>query len=114
MLEKTEHVVMLKDFYGPLLTEKQQHVLNLYYENDWSLAEIAASLNITRQAIFDLLKRAESSLVEYEKKLGLMAKFNDTQLKLEEVYNILNKKENLDQVLLNKALHILREITEDV
>lgn len=114
MLDKTAHIVMLKDFYGPLLTEKQQQVLSLYYENDWSLAEIAASYNITRQAIFDLLKRAENSLMEYERKLGLVARFNDTQVKLEAVYYILNSSQDLNQVLLNKALHILREITEDM
>lgn len=114
MLDKTAQIVMLKDFYGPLLTEKQQEVLNLYYENDWSLAEIATSFNITRQAIFDLLKRAENSLTGYESKLGLVARFNETQVKLGEVYDILNNTEDIDQVLLDKVLHILQEVTADM
>jgi len=51
MLDKTERMVMLKDSYGPLLTEKQQNVLNLYYENDWSLSEIGESMGISRQGV---------------------------------------------------------------
>lgn len=75
MLEKVDRVVMLKDFYGPLLTEKQQEVLRLYYEDDWSLVEIAQSYSISRQAVYDLIRRAERSLEDYEKRLGLVGKF---------------------------------------
>ena len=56
MLEKMEQVILLKDFYGPLLTPKQQEVLNLHYEQDWSLSEIAEHWQISRQAVFDLIK----------------------------------------------------------
>lgn len=114
MLEKTENMVILIDFYGPLLTDKQQHVLNLYYENDWSLSEIAESLNVTRQAVFDLLRRAEYSLVGYEKKLGLIEKFKYTRDKLEEVYELLNSEKNSGEEYLTKALKILQEVTESV
>ena len=56
MMEKIKHTTLLFDFYGPLLTEKQQRVINLYYENDFSFTEIAEQLNISRQAVYDLLK----------------------------------------------------------
>ena len=106
-------MVILIDFYGPLLTDKQQHVLNLYYENDWSLSEIAESLNVTRQAIFDLLKRAEYSLLDYEKRLGLVGKFNYTRVKLQELYELLDAKD-LEEEGLTTALKILQEVIDNV
>ncbi|MDD4593386.1 MAG: YlxM family DNA-binding protein, partial [Parabacteroides sp.] len=75
MLEKTEHMIMLKDFYGPLLTLKQQDLMSLYYEDDWSLSEIAENRGTSRQAVYDVLKRAETALQEYEERLGLVDKF---------------------------------------
>jgi hypothetical protein len=114
MLKKIEHIIMLKDFYGPLLTEKQREVVNLYYENDWSLSEIAEHMSITRQAVYDLLKRAESSLEDYENRLGLAMKFINTRQQLEEVYNLLNYKEKIDEAKVEKAAKILRDISESI
>lgn len=66
-------VSLLFDFYGPLLTEKQQELVKQYYLEDLSLAEIAEGAGVSRQAVHDLIKRAESALEEYERKLGLVA-----------------------------------------
>lgn len=110
MLERIEHVVMLKDFYGPLLTEKQQSVLSLHYENDWSLAEIADNIKISRQAVYDLLKRAENSLQEYEDRLGLLQRFLNTHAEIEAVYDLLNTGESITTETINKAAGILRRI----
>lgn len=114
MLERIEHVVMLKDFYGPLLTEKQQSVLSLYYENDWSLAEIADNMKISRQAVYDLLKRAENSLQEYENRLGLLQRFLNTREEIEEVYDLLNTEESITTETINKAAGILRKISNSL
>ncbi len=114
MLEKIEHMIMLKDFYGPLLTEKQQLVMNLHYENDWSLSEIAEHMSITRQAVYDLLKRAESSLEDYEHRLGLVEKFMSARQHLEKIYALLNNEEKVDEKTLARAVKILREVTESV
>jgi len=65
-------MVLLYDFYGKLLTPKQQEVMQLYYEQDLSLSEIAEELKITRQAVYDILKRSEQALEKYERKLGLL------------------------------------------
>ncbi|MGI6453073.1 MAG: YlxM family DNA-binding protein [Syntrophomonadaceae bacterium] len=113
MLEKISHMVMLKDFYGPLLTDKQQLVLSLYYEEDLSLSEIADNMNITRQAVYDLLKRAESALEDYEKRLQLVDKFNKNRQRLNEVYRILDHHQS-DAQDIARAINILREITEMV
>lgn len=113
MLEKVSHIVMLKDFYGALLTPRQQDMISLYYENDWSLSEIADNQNITRQAVYDIIKRAESSLERYELKLGLVEKFLVTHQQLEEVCSLL-KSERPDEDLINQVLEILRRITDTV
>lgn len=76
MLEKILRVNALYDFYQPLLTPKQQEYLDLYYLNDFSLGEIAESHHVTRQAVYDNLKRAEKTLEAFEEKLGLFRKFN--------------------------------------
>ena len=85
MLEKLEQFVLLTDFYGPLLTEKQRSILRDYYENDFSLSEIADDMNISRQAVYDLIKRTEHQLLQYEAKLGLLTKFRTTRQNLEMV-----------------------------
>ena len=64
----------LIDTYGCLLTDKQFEVIDLYYNEDWSLAEIAQSCGITRQGARDFIKRSEALMAEYEEKLGLCAK----------------------------------------
>lgn len=68
------HLVMLFDLYGGLLTEKQQTMFDLYHQCDLSLGEIAEEQSISRQAVFDNIKRTEAALVEYEKKLHLAEK----------------------------------------
>ncbi len=66
---------MLFDFYRGLLTDKQAESLDLYYNEDLSLAEISEILSITRQGVRDNIKRAESIMLETEKKLGVVARY---------------------------------------
>ncbi|GGL44246.1 putative DNA-binding protein [Sporolactobacillus putidus] len=111
MLEKILRVNALYDFYQPLLTSKQQEYLNLYYLNDFSLGEIAERCQVTRQAVYDNLKRAEGALEAFEKKLGLLRKYQARlsliselrkqagRLSVEEhqkLNSVLDKLENLD------------------
>ncbi|MFX3618436.1 MAG: putative DNA-binding protein [Sporolactobacillus sp.] len=76
MLEKILRVNALYDFYQPLLTSKQQEYLDLYYLNDFSLGEIAERCHVSRQAVYDNLKRAEAALEAFEEKLGLSRKYH--------------------------------------
>lgn len=64
---------MLNQLYGKMLTEKQFSMLKAYYDFDCSLAEIADEYDISRQAVRDNIKRAESSLLEFENKFNLLA-----------------------------------------
>ena len=68
-IEKNERINSLFEFYQPLLTEKQNQYLELYYADDFSLGEIAENFNVSRQAVYDNIKRTEKILEAYEAKL---------------------------------------------
>ena len=78
-LEKKQYVNLLMDCYLDLLTDKQQNYLNLYYyyHEDYSLSEIAEILDVSRNAVFDNLKKAVHLLENYEEKLELMKKHQE-------------------------------------
>ena len=63
---------LLYDFYGSLLTDKQREVMELYHEENYSIVEIAKELNVSKQAVYENLKKSDRILREYEAKLGLM------------------------------------------
>ncbi|TFE03525.1 MULTISPECIES: putative DNA-binding protein [Jeotgalibacillus] len=77
MLEKTTRVNFLYDFYQMLLTPKQRSYMSLYYLDDYSLGEIAEEYDVSRQAVYDNIKRTEAMLEEYESKLLLFQKFQE-------------------------------------
>ena len=74
MIEKTLFLNKLLSVYGNILTDKQKDAVELYYNCDMSLSEIASELGISRQGVRDTLTRAESTLREMEEKLGFMSK----------------------------------------
>lgn len=73
MKTKSIEMTLLFDLYGELLTEKQQQLFDLYYNEDLSLAEIADLLKISRQGVRDGIVRAEALLSEFDEKLALSA-----------------------------------------
>ncbi|MDP4097573.1 putative DNA-binding protein [Paenibacillus sp. P96] len=84
-LEKTNRINLLFDFYEPLLTEKQQTFLKYYFHDDFSLGEIASEFEISRQAVYEHIKRAEQVLEMYEDKLGLLGKHEQRTRELEQL-----------------------------
>lgn len=75
MFEKNMNISFLLDFYGDVLGEKQRAVLELYYNEDLSLSEIAESEGMTRQGVRHIVKKAEQELIFLEDKLGLANHF---------------------------------------
>ena len=75
MLEESLEITVLFDFYGPLLSNRQQEFVKLYYDEDCSLTEIAEGCGVTKQAVSTGLKAAEKKLRFYEEKLGLVARW---------------------------------------
>lgn len=100
MLEKTTQINLLYDFYHHLLTEKQCHYLELYYHDDLSLSEIAEQFQVTRQAVFEHIKRAEQLLEAYEGHLQLLAKHQTREKLLTQLHEELkeSKPEHLDKL----------------
>lgn len=72
-------MALLFDFYGELLTEKQRELFDLYYNQDFSLGEIAENEGISRQGVHDTIARAEQALRNYEEKTGCVARHRRTQ-----------------------------------
>lgn len=78
------------DFYGDMLTDKQREYLDCYYNSDLSLSEIARNIPVgekgrSRQAVRDVIKRAEGQLFEMEEKLGLVKKFDYIRSGIDEI-----------------------------
>jgi predicted DNA-binding protein YlxM (UPF0122 family) len=91
MLDKVLRIMLLFDFYGALLTDKQQLSLEMHYSNDLSLAEIADELGVTRQAVHDILKRAEQVLIDYEDKLKFVERYQREQQTVQHIVNLINR-----------------------
>src|SRR5690606_4133479 len=95
--EKTEYLNQLFSYYGSLLTEKQQKYFTYYYHLDLSLFEIAENYNVSRNAIHDQLKQAETHLLNFEEKLGLVKLAN-------------KRRELLDKIEETKDLKYIDEL----
>lgn len=95
--------VILLDCYGDLLTDHQRNVMELYYCEDLSLAEIGTPMGITRQAVLSLIKRTESILLNYEEKLGFAERLSKMRECFEHISETAGKvgDEGLRQALLN-------------
>lgn len=105
-LEKKQRVNLLMDCYEDLLTDKQREYLSYYYNEDLSLSEIAEELDVSRNAVYDNLKRAVHALEEYEKKLHLLSKHiqrMDLISRIEEMQSDTNE-------VMNDYLEMLRNI----
>lgn len=112
-MEKNIEISLLFDFYGQLLKEQQQQAVSLYYNDDLSLSEIAAQLNITRQGVRDSIKRSETQLYMYEEKLKLFKRFRETEQGLLEIESLAEKLiENYDKNLAEKILNTARTLHE--
>ncbi len=92
MIEQTIRVNYLLDFYKELLTDKQKFALEMYYQEDLSIVEIAENLEVSRQAIHDLLKRGEFLLEDYESKLRLYEKHLNRVKKSEKLIKYVEEK----------------------
>lgn len=108
-MAKNLDVAVLLDFYGSMLTDKQRDVIDLYYNQDLSLSEIAEHEGITRQGVRDSIKRGEVFLFELEDKLGLFSSYIDS---LKIMQNIRYVVERIERE--NSTYHYSNNITENI
>lgn len=78
-IDKMVEIGLLFEQYKELLTDKQKEIVSLYYEENYSLGEISENLNVSRQGVYDTLKRSEKILREYESKLHLVSQSNEEE-----------------------------------
>ncbi len=114
MHEKNLEVAYLLDYYGGMLTDKQREVVDLYYNEDLSLAEISEHAGITRQGVRDSIKRGEAQLLEMEQRLGLMARIRSLEEALEEIASLSEELERYaaDNVYVRPLAELTRRVRE--
>lgn len=100
MLEKTLRMNYLYDFYQSLLTTKQRQYMQLYYLDDWSLGEIAEEYEISRQAVYDNIKRTDKMLEGYEEKLMLFSRFKEHSKLLKNLKTAIEKGATTEEIIL--------------
>lgn len=105
-MEKNVEVSLLFDFYGELLKPTCRQAVDLYYNEDLSLAEIAAQTGITRQGVRDSIKRSEDKLFELENKLGLFKRFVELEEGLDKIASL---SEQICKISANDKIKKLAE-----
>lgn len=111
-IEKTNRMNALFEFYSTLLTEKQMNYIELYYADDFSLGEIAAEYEVSRQAVYDNIKRTEKLLETYEKKLHLYSNYIVREEMINNIKQLLTE-ENSDKEKISEILDKIQEIEEE-
>ncbi len=101
----------LLDFYGDILPERKRSVMDMYYNEDLSLAEIASEIGISRQGVRDIIKKTEEELTFYEEKLGLAQKLKRTEARVERLAH-LAKSASLPPEMLSE-LELLTAIIKE-
>lgn len=121
-MDKNVRICLLFSFYRNMLTKRQIDCVDLYYNEDLSLAEISELLGITRQGVRDNIKRAENTMNDTEERLGLVTKFLGISEKLAKIDDIIREIEKSPNVRylsddikhkINDILMIIGSINDD-
>ncbi len=107
---KNLKISYLLDFYGNLFTDKQREILEMYYQEDMSLSEISESVGITRQGVYDNIKRCEKEIVLMESKLCLMDRFFEISASLDKIEKILKENSLSDERIQSEISSIRSKI----
>ncbi len=109
---KDMKVDYLLDFYGSLLSDKQREILEMYYQEDMSLSEIASVMEMTRQGVHDNIRRGEKEIISLEEKLKLKDRFLAISESLDKIEKTLENsdvaKAELEQI--NGELASIRKL----
>lgn len=109
-MEDRVEISLLMDIYGSLLTDKQYKIMELYYNEDLSLAEIAELNNTSRQAIHDLIKRCYKQFLSYESKLNLLNKSKNQEKTIKNFLKEIDNKYSLTKEDYEKYKSILENL----
>ena len=86
--ENAVEMCLLFDFYGAMLTQRQQEIFDLYYNDDLSLSEISKQMQISRQAVRDSVTRSKNLMIGFEQRLGLVRRFQENSEAFQRIHTI--------------------------
>ena len=114
MFAKNMNISLLLDFYGDILSERRREIMELYYNEDLSLAEIAEIKGISRQGVRDSVKKSETELTELEAKLGLAERFKNLKGEISNISEALRGAAKVSDEaaasVINEAITKLEEL----
>ena len=110
MFEKDWNISYLLDFYGDILPEKKRGVMEMYYNEDLSLSEIAEQIGISRQGVRDMIKKTEDELFFWEEKLGLAKRDLKLRERAERILSLLPREQNITSALESEIRSLLEDI----
>lgn len=113
-MDRVFEISMLLDFYGELLTARQREALEQYYNMDLSFSEIADNTGITRQAVYDNIKRGKESLVKLEGKLGLAKRFMEIKEHIKKISDVLENTANNDMNSINISIEQAKTLVQQI
>lgn len=117
-MDEFYEISLLLDFYGQMVTKRQFDILDLYYNSDYSLGEIAQQLSISRQGVHDNIRRGKAALFSMEQKLGLAQRFKRLKENASAILKCLDEIDSdalseRDCSNIDSAKVIVRKILED-
>ncbi|MDR1753527.1 MAG: DNA-binding protein [Eubacterium sp.] len=101
---------LLLDVYGVMLTNRQNDIMELYYQHDLSLGEISEETSITRQGVMNCLRKSERRLFELERKLGLILKLRELEVDIAELEQLVMTAEVKNEYLMSEIDEKIVEI----
>jgi hypothetical protein len=114
-MEKMVRQALLYDFYGELLTEHQKSIYSDIVLNDLSYSEVARDEGISRQGVFDLVKRCDKILEDYESKLQLVEKFLETKERVSRIHELATELKSMtEQTELQKKMNEIESISKAI
>ena len=111
---KNLNITVLLDFYGKLLSDKARDIMEMYYMEDLSLAEIAENKKITRQGVRDNIVRAQKELENFEANLNLLERFKRISANVDNIKNVLNEETEINPKIKSKITELFNKIEEDL
>ncbi len=112
MFQKDMKISLLLDFYGDILSERRRSIIDMYYNEDLSLSEIAEETGISRQGVRDSVKKSESELEELEAKLGLAERFKNLKSEALQIADMLEKSSADAEMCEKTALYAAKRLRE--
>ncbi len=117
--ENAFEMCLLFDFYGAMLTPRQQEIFDVYYNDDLSLSEISEQMRISRQAVRDSLTRSKNLMINFEQRLGLVGRFKKNSDALQRINALASELLDLNRTEKRSAEFDLRlaeiyRLTKDV